>query len=48
MKKDLKKKVLKHLKEDAHEFREQIADDAKLAKSLKKKPPVKMKPGKKK
>jgi hypothetical protein len=30
-----KKKVLKHLKEDKEEFREQIKDDQKLAKSLK-------------
>lgn len=30
------KKVLKHLKEDKKEFREQIADDKKLEKSLKK------------
>lgn len=29
------KKVLKHLKEDTKEFREQIADDKKLAKSIK-------------
>ena len=31
------KKVLKHLKEDTSEFKEQIADDKKLAKQLKKK-----------
>ena len=31
------KKVLKHLKEDKKEFREQIRDDAKLVKQLKKK-----------
>ena len=28
------KKVIKHLKEDTHEFKEQIKDDAKLKKSL--------------
>ena len=31
------KKVLSHLKEDTHEFKEQIADDKKLSKQLKKK-----------
>lgn len=31
------KKVLSHLKEDKKEFKEQIRDDAKLAKQLKKK-----------
>lgn len=36
MKNGTKKKVLKHLKEDQKEFREQIADDKKLAKQLKK------------
>jgi hypothetical protein len=36
MKNGEKKKVIKHLKEDTHEFREQIADDKKLVKSLKK------------
>jgi hypothetical protein len=29
-------KVLKHIKEDSHEFREQLKDDKKLAKQLKK------------
>lgn len=33
----LKKKVLKHLKEDTKDFKEQIKDDAKLKKSLMKK-----------
>lgn len=33
----LKKKVIKHLKEDTKEFKEQIKDDAKLKKSLMKK-----------
>lgn len=37
MKNVVKKKVLKHLKEDTKEFKEQIADDKKLAKSLKNK-----------
>lgn len=42
MKKSLKKpvkmakKVLKHLKEDTSEFKEQIADDKKLAKTVRK------------
>ena len=36
MKNGLKKKVLKHLKEDTHEFKEQIADDKKLSKTIKK------------
>ena len=36
MKKDMKKKVLKHLKEDTHEFKEQLKDDAKLKKVIKK------------
>jgi hypothetical protein len=30
----MKKKVIKHLKEDTKEFKEQIADDAKLKKKL--------------
>ena len=34
--KKLGKKVLKHLKEDTHEFREQIQDDKKLGKNIKK------------
>lgn len=34
-KKKVVKKVLKHLKEDTKEFKEQIADDKKLSKSLK-------------
>lgn len=29
------KKVLKHLKQDTREFKEQISDDKKLARSLK-------------
>jgi hypothetical protein len=33
----MKKKVLKHLKDDTKEFREQIADDKKLKKQLMKK-----------
>ena len=33
----MKKKVMKHLKEDTKEFKEQIADDSKLKKSLMKK-----------
>lgn len=37
MKNHMKKKVLKHLKEDTHEFKEQIADDKKLKSSLMKK-----------
>jgi hypothetical protein len=37
MKNGMKKKVLKHLKEDTKEFKEQIADDKKLSKSLKSK-----------
>lgn len=37
MKKDSKiKKVLSHLKEDTKEFKEQIRDDKKLAKQIKK------------
>lgn len=36
MKNGEKKKVLKHLKEDTHEFKEQIKDDKMLAKGLKK------------
>lgn len=32
--KGMKKKVLKHLKEDTKDFKEQIKDDAKLKKSL--------------
>lgn len=34
MKNGMKKKVLKHLKEDTHEFKEQIKDDKKLKKML--------------
>lgn len=34
--KKLGKKVLKHLKEDTSEFREQISDDTKLSKKIKK------------
>lgn len=30
----IKKKIIKHLKEDTKEFKEQIADDAKLKKNL--------------
>lgn len=30
----MKKKVLKHIKEDTKEFKEQLADDKKLKKSL--------------
>lgn len=37
MKNDQKKKVLKHLKEDTKEFKEQIRDDKKLAKQIKRK-----------
>ncbi len=37
MKNGEKKKVLKHLKEDKKEFKEQIRDDNKLSKSLSKK-----------
>ena len=37
MKNGQKKKVLKHLKEDTKEFKEQIRDDKKLAKQLKRK-----------
>lgn len=33
----MKKKVMKHLKEDTKEFKEQIADDKKIKKSLMKK-----------
>ncbi len=33
----MKKKVLKHLKEDTKEFKEQISDDKKLKKTLMKK-----------
>ena len=33
----MKKKVLKHLKEDTKEYKEGIADDKKLARELKKK-----------
>lgn len=32
----MKKKVLKHIAEDTKEFKEQMADDKKLKKSLKK------------
>jgi hypothetical protein len=35
MKKDLKKKVIKHLKEDTKEFKGQIKDDVKLKKEIK-------------
>jgi hypothetical protein len=35
-KKDLKKKVLKHLKEDIHESKESIKEDKRLAKKIKK------------
>lgn len=35
MKNGLKKKVLKHLKEDTKEFKGQIKDDMKLKKSIK-------------
>lgn len=34
MKNGMKKKVLKHIKEDTHEFKEQIKDDKKLKKML--------------
>lgn len=44
MKKNVEKKVLKHLKEDTHEFKEQIADDKKLKKMVQK--TVKKKKGK--
>lgn len=37
MKKDLKKKVIKHIEKDDKEFRSQIKDDMKLKKTLKKK-----------
>lgn len=37
MKSGMKKKVMSHLKEDIHEAKEQIADDKKLKKVLKKK-----------
>lgn len=37
MKNGQKKQVLKHLKEDTREFKEQIKDDKKLAKKLKRK-----------
>ena len=37
MKDKTKKKVLKHLKEDTKDFKEQIADDKKLSKTLKNK-----------
>lgn len=37
MKNNQKKKVLKHLKEDVKEFKEQIRDDKKLTKNLKSK-----------
>lgn len=37
MKDKLKKKVLKHLKEDSKEFKSQLKDDVKLKKSLMKK-----------
>lgn len=36
-KNSLKKKVLKHLAEDTHEFKEQLKDDKKLKKELKRK-----------
>ena len=35
--KSLKKTILSHLKEDTHEFKEQIADDKKLKKTVEKK-----------
>jgi hypothetical protein len=35
--KKVKKKVIKHLKEDIHEAKESIRDDKKLTKALKKK-----------
>lgn len=38
MKNGEKKKVLKHLKEDKHEYKEAIKEDVKLAKDLKKAP----------
>lgn len=38
MKNGEKKRVLKHLKEDTHEFKEQIKDDRKLKKELTAKP----------
>ncbi len=41
MKNGMKKKVLKHLKEDTQEFKEQIADDKKLTKIVKAKPKAK-------
>lgn len=34
MKNGMKKKVLKHLKEDTKEYKEQIKDDVKLKKTL--------------
>ena len=34
MKNGLKKKVLKHLKEDTQEFKKQIKDDKKLQKTI--------------
>lgn len=36
MKNGCKKKVMKHLKKDVKEFKEQIRDDKKLTKQLKK------------
>ena len=41
MKNSEKKKVIKHLKEDTHEFKEQIKDDSKLKKMLMAKKPKK-------
>lgn len=41
MKNGEKKKVVKHLKEDVKEFKEQIRDDKKLTASLKNKKPGK-------
>jgi len=41
MKNGEKKKVLKHLKEDTHEFKEQLKDDVKLKKMLIAKKPKK-------
>ena len=43
MKNGDKKKVLKHIKEDAHEFKQQLKDDVKLKKALTDKPKPKKK-----
>ena len=43
MKNGMKKKVLKHLKEDSKEFKEQLRDDRKLSKQLKSSPSKKRK-----